>query len=341
MCIVFCIFHVGLISTEFSCATSESPDVVAVLTEPEAKQEGKEVSRLDDKLSGPLLPPISSTRQESGVCVDTPLGSSPHSEVHLPAIIGSEPAQMTISSSHSVVTTTLQSEADGRDGDASIEATSTAKMVESGSKVAAAADMTDASALFRHLEQVDYSDDENDVESSDEEASSGGENSDTSNDENEPDETPPNIPDLRSLADLSWPAILRYIRDSESMASQYFSLQNKEIVDRRMAGAKALLNQEIDSDQDRVSSGLSEEELNSRVEGKPETMQTTEEDGIQKCHFCGKDLPRRSLLDDTRDVDKIQEQVSTKCMLALIFPNINGSLYRTTSVVKTTRTTQS
>lgn len=164
-------------------------------------------------------------------------------------------------------------------------------------------------SAFSQLEQVDYSEDEDSDETDDVTTSS-----DDDKEEDEDEVTKihkPNIPDLQSVKDLSWPTILQYVRDSQTMASQYFSLQNKEEVEKRSMEAKAMAEQtecSVSSPEERpdAAAGGSEGYMGDHMMAG---SVAEDMDGSLACHFCGKILPRRSLLAESQDVESIKEKV--------------------------------
>ena len=187
---------------------------------------------------------------------------------------------------------------------------------------------TTEASVFHQLEQANYSDsetsDQSDGDTSDEE-----ENSEPNSDDDVEPASKPNLPDLGPLSDLPWSSIIRYVYDSESMVSRYFSLQNKETVDKRTADAKALMNQETDASENgrekntqhsviEGSTAIEGSVAGDLIDGCGSEGTGTEggegEDSREKCHFCGKVMPRRSLLEDTENIEKIKEQVKY-CML--------------------------
>lgn len=234
-----------------------------------------------DGSSKDRLPPIFSTRQEGGVHIGARASSGSHSGTHFPAITGNKSAFAITSShnaseKHSVCVNSSQSVKDDNKMTADI-----------------------APSIFHQLEQMNYSDDS---ESDQSEAETSSDEEETDSEDREPP-IKPNIPDLQSVAELSWPTILQYVRDSQSMASRYFSLQNKEAVDRRTEEAKALLNQ------DEQDPSVHFEDLDPSIERGPLSPPENPSEPIVTCHFCGKKMPRRSLLEDTKNIEKIQEQV--------------------------------
>lgn len=167
-------------------------------------------------------------------------------------------------------------------------------------------------SAFSQLEQVDYSEDEDSDETDDVTTSSDDDKEKENEDEDEVTKMhKPNIPDLQSVKDLSWPTILQYVRDSQTMASQYFSLQNKEEVEKRSMEAKAMAEQtecSVSSPEERpdAAAGGSEGYMGDHMMAG---SVAGDMDGSLACHFCGKILPRRSLLAESQDVESIREKV--------------------------------
>ncbi len=115
------------------------------------------------------------------------------------------------------------------------------------------------------------------------------------------------------LFNLPWPKILQYMRESESYASRYFSLQNKPSLARRLkaskntiattTGKKTRLASECQDYSNTDSDSSEESELEpSEVEGVNAQKADTKE-LLQTCDFCGEDKPKYSLL-STRTAPK-------------------------------------
>lgn len=155
-------------------------------------------------------------------------------------------------------------------------------------------------SLFRQLEQADYSaseEEEEEMSGSDTSALSQEEDGGT---DDEIEDEPPKIPDLQFVSELPWPAVLRYVRESESAANQYFSLGNKDKVERRNKEARAMFAGK------NTKEGPAPAVM---AEDVAVVEESHKEDGSMFCHFCGKRLPRRSLLAETQDIDNMKEQV--------------------------------
>lgn len=174
-------------------------------------------------------------------------------------------------------------------------------------------DSIDVPPILHQLEQMNYSEDD-DESDSDETSSSDDDNQDDEERDDDMSLTNHNlkIPDLQSAKSLPWPSILQYVRESETMAGQYFSLQNKEAVERRNVKAQAMMGQKEEEEVpllERTSVGtLAGDECTTVNPVGPVALE--ESDVVSACHFCGKKLPRRSLLAETKNVESIREQVS-------------------------------
>ena len=187
-------------------------------------------------------------------------------------------------------------------------------------------------SIFRDLEKTEYSEEEEEESEESDCAmptdSDKEDDSSTASDEEEESDgaastlrgEEPMLPALESAAKLSWPVILQYVKESESAAAQYFSLENKEAVRRRVQGAKAVLPTSHEDGQcgqseevDAGSSGRESDETRPEIVTEPisKGKDAVDDTESQSCHFCGKQLQRRSLLADARDIDKIREEVRT------------------------------
>ena len=94
------------------------------------------------------------------------------------------------------------------------------------------------------------------------------------------------FPDLQ-VSDLPLPAILQYLRESESLASEYFSLQNKHSVE----------------------GGVGKEDRDRQIAKDPEVEVSLITSSSDVCEFCGQQSPRQSLLSST--MKEQQEKVSS------------------------------
>ena len=166
-------------------------------------------------------------------------------------------------------------------------------------------------SVFHQLEQADYSEEEEEVSDETEPDSASSQEEEEGGTDDEIEDEPPKIPALQSVSDLPWPAVLHYVRESESKANQYFSLGNKDEVERRNKEAKAMLGQDSATRQDTATGQalMGEREGVAPAEEAGE-LASHKEDGSMFCHFCGKRLPRRSLLAETQDIDSMKEKVT-------------------------------
>ncbi len=168
-------------------------------------------------------------------------------------------------------------------------------------------------SIFQQLEQTICSEDEEGGSGSSNETSSGEEDGETAEDSDDSAEMAkqPSMPDLEGVTALPLPAILHYMKESESMASKYFSLQNRAEVDRRKEEAK--LRTCLGDDEENSTLGMTtchnKDDSNGYREEIDGKASKVEEDSVLVCHFCGKNLPRRTLLADTQDINKIKEEV--------------------------------
>ena len=136
--------------------------------------------------------------------------------------------------------------------------------------------------LTTQLQEIDFP-------TSDQESSS-------SSDEDEDDREENAIGKLQKfpylqVSDLPLPAILQYLRESESLASEYFSLQNKHSVDMNA----------------RKEGGVDKEDRGKQIAKDPE-VEVSLITGSDVCEFCGQQSPRQSLLSSTTEQ---QEKVSS------------------------------
>jgi hypothetical protein len=170
--------------------------------------------------------------------------------------------------------------------------------IENSSHSVTKEDTVDApTSIFDRLEQIEYSEQEDSDTESDDITASGEDDSEEGSDDS--DDTNLNIPDLEPVTKLSWPTILQYVKESESQINKYFSLDNKDVVDARTEQAKEML-------QNTKEATFTGNFLKQSAEMEVGAL---EKDGSSFCHFCGRKLPRRSLLDESQDIEKLQEQV--------------------------------
>lgn len=136
------------------------------------------------------------------------------------------------------------------------------------------------------------------------EDSDGESDTEEANDKNEDDErdsswsssTIPVAPRLK-LNNLPWPSILQYMRESESLTSEYFSLNNKEAVESRLACNKRLQRTVTSEEAERLKnchlmSGKLEES-----DSESDLMAAKS----QICDFCGQSSTQISLLQLAED----------------------------------------
>lgn len=106
----------------------------------------------------------------------------------------------------------------------------------------------------------------------------------------------PPAPRLK-VDNLSWPSILQYMRESESLASDYFSLNNKEAIESRLAHNKRL--------QQRVTSAEAERLKSYQIMSSSGEERDSESDSMaargQICDFCGQNTTQISLLQLAED----------------------------------------
>ena len=110
------------------------------------------------------------------------------------------------------------------------------------------------------------------------------------------------------LPNLPWPSILQYLRESESYAAKYFSLQNKPALDKRLKGTSDSFKEASNTKNTQqysihrvskgaTSGGSSSEESDSEAKEIDPLKSTTEQElPASTCEFCGTQNPRYSLL---------------------------------------------
>ena len=138
--------------------------------------------------------------------------------------------------------------------------------------------------LTTQLKEIDFP-------ASDQESSSSSDENDDDDGEENTNGKLYKFPDLQ-VSDLPWPAILQYLRESESLASEYFSLQNKHSVD-------------VTAHKER---GVDEEDSDKQTAKYPEVELSLLPSSSDVCEFCGQKSPRRSLLSS---ITEEQEEVSS------------------------------
>ena len=127
--------------------------------------------------------------------------------------------------------------------------------------------------LTTQLKEIDFP-------ASDQESSSSSDEGDDDDGEENANGKLRKFPDLQ-VSDLPWPAILQYLRESESLASEYFSLQNKHSVDVTAHKQGGVVDKE-DSDK--------------QIAKYPEVEVSLIPSSSDVCEFCGQKSPRQSLL---------------------------------------------
>ena len=109
------------------------------------------------------------------------------------------------------------------------------------------------------------------------------------------------------LDNLPWPLILQYMRESESLISEYFSLKNKGVIESRVAQNKRLQqtlsgdvavphNCETSDDAGVLDNGSETETTENEEEEEDEQAKK-----CQVCDFCGQSSPQVSLLQLAED----------------------------------------
>lgn len=122
-----------------------------------------------------------------------------------------------------------------------------------------------------------------------------------------------------SLPNLPWPKILQYMRESESYAAKYFSLQNKRTLAKRLKETKSThktglsMNNTSNKNLELAQGGTGvstdddtseESELDaSDVEG--EDIQRFPDEQLETCDFCGEPKPKYNILDVKESAQKV------------------------------------
>ena len=155
-----------------------------------------------------------------------------------------------------------------------------------------------------HLEQLTFPFFEDQAKKSD------GDAPEDTNSNNEGDEMrvsrlsrPVSAPRLK-LDNLPWPTILQYMRESESLVSEYFSIDNKEAIEARIEKNKKLQKQLLHerrpfkSHQSRLKDGelVSSSTSSSEEQGELGEGDDESSERYQVCDFCGQPSPWVSLL---------------------------------------------
>ena len=132
----------------------------------------------------------------------------------------------------------------------------------------------------------------------------------------------PAAPRLK-LDNLSWPSILQYMRESESLTSEYFSLNNEDAVESCLAHNKRLQQTVTSEEAERMkryhhtmSGGNEERDLESN----------SMDEKSQICDFCGQNTIQISLLRLAEDqVIFTKHVVQAPCMLFQATKNADRS----------------
>lgn len=105
------------------------------------------------------------------------------------------------------------------------------------------------------------------------------------------------IPPRLKLNNLSWPSILQYLRESESVTSGYFSLNNKDAVESRLAENKRLQRTVTSEEAERLKS----HQITSGGSEEGDTESDLVAAKSQICDFCGQSTTQVSLLQLAED----------------------------------------
>ena len=132
---------------------------------------------------------------------------------------------------------------------------------------------------------------DSDGESDTEEASNKTE--DDERDSSQSSSPIPVAPRLK-LNNLPWPSILQYMRESESLTSEYFSLSNKEAVETRLAHNKRLQRTVTSEEAGRLKNCHTMPDGLEEGDSEPDSMATI-------CDFCGQSSTQISLLQLAED----------------------------------------
>lgn len=128
----------------------------------------------------------------------------------------------------------------------------------------------------------------------------GESNMDSESEEEDRSRIASTIPAPRfKLDNLPWPMILQYMRESESLASEYFSLNNKEAVESRIAHNKGLQHSTSEGGLHTQSRHLNNTSQDVVCDTESETNgaeKQEEYETCQICDFCGQTSPEISLL---------------------------------------------
>ena len=147
--------------------------------------------------------------------------------------------------------------------------------------------------LLDQLETLDFPESPNGSESSGNESKDDDETIAKTDDESEDHEDSEDTLVKLKLDNLPLPSILQYIRESESIASNYFSLQNKKSVDARLPVSAAAVGVNEVAPLEDSETGKHTEEENDTTAGQCGHEESTV---VYTCDFCGSPTPQHSLL---------------------------------------------
>ena len=118
--------------------------------------------------------------------------------------------------------------------------------------------------------------------------------------------SPVSVAPRLKLDNLPWPSILQYMRESESLTSDYFSLHNKEGIESRLAQNKRLQQTVTSEEAERLRNQHNivpgdTEESDSESESKGDKEGDLMAANSQICDFCGQSSTQISLLQLAED----------------------------------------
>ena len=113
----------------------------------------------------------------------------------------------------------------------------------------------------------------------------------------------------QALPNLPWPTILQYLRESESYAAKYFSLHNKQSLERRLRASKSTVTAgssvrdrhktAVSTERKDGAVHMSSEDSSSEESGSDTNTEDNDSREIEEtdvCDFCGEQKPKYSLL---------------------------------------------
>ena len=145
-------------------------------------------------------------------------------------------------------------------------------------------------AIVQQLEEMDFASESN--SSSDE------------NDSKYQEDDPPKVSDIQAR-ELPWPAILQYLRESESLACKYFSLENRH----RSTTGKRSRRSAATVGRSSHSKGAARQ-----VEARASGARAFLPEGGTVCEFCGQVSPRHSLLKGMDKASRTNTKTTTVAM---------------------------